>query len=164
MIRHRPAAALAALAFAACTRTPGIEPVVVVDIPAALPAPVEAEDDGRPAHRAPAGPGFVGHWEGVGVQTGGESWEMIVDIDSTGPGRCARVRYPSIPCAAEWICEARVQTGTLRAREHLTEGRSSCIDDGEMTMELSPDGQLDWRWTGADVAAAAHLARSVARR
>ncbi len=164
-MRRAPLAALA-LAIASCARGTGSEPVVVVEIPPAVPA--SAEEEPAPPRRAPQGPGFVGHWEGVGVQKNGSTWKMIVDIESLGPGRCGRVRYPTVPCAAEWICEERSKDGTLRAREHLTEGVRNCIDNGEMTMTLAPDGGMDWRWVDPDAdsgeTAQAHLVRSEGRR
>jgi hypothetical protein len=159
MIRSRLAAALASLALAACARTTGSEAVVVVDIPAAVPVP--AELGARPPRHPLSAPDFVGHWEGVGRQKNGSSWKMIVDIESVGPGRCARVRYPTVPCAAEWICAGGVKDGALHAREHLTEDVGNCIDDGDMKMSLSPDGRLDWRWeaSSSDETAEARLTR-----
>lgn len=155
-------AALALAAAVAVTGCPSREavvgaPISEVVLPAAdasAPAPVVA---GRAA--AADDKGLVGRWVGVGTQGDGQSWEMIVDIQSTAVGRCATVEYPSIPCSAEWICLAGTTATHLRAREDLTDGVGRCIDHGMMTMSVASDGTLDWRWNGSGDKATARLTR-----
>jgi hypothetical protein len=127
--------------------------VAVVEIPLAPQGPDETTE--VPSER----PEILGRWEGVGEQDSGSSWEMVVDIFGVGPGVCGRVRYPSIPCAAEWICSGRSDSRALRAHEHLTAGREACIDGGEMTMSLTPEGTLSWSWTASGEKAHAVLTR-----
>jgi hypothetical protein len=108
-------------------------------------------------------PEVLGRWEGVGVQDSGSSWKMMVEIVGLGPGVCGHVRYPSLPCAADWICSARSDGQSLRAHEHITVGRSACIDGGQMTMALTPEGTLSWSWTGSGETAHAVLSRGQRR-
>jgi hypothetical protein len=99
-----------------------------------------------------------GRWEGVGHQDGGESWPMIVDLETPRSGVCGRVVYPTIPCAAEWTC-VEVGPRTIHAREHVTEGQDACIDGGEMTLVPTREGKLAWSWRGSGEAARAVLTR-----
>jgi len=136
-----------------CAPATGAAVVVVIAAPAPEPAASAA-----PAETA--APVLLGRWVGVGRQDSGESWEMVVDLVGLDPGVCGHVRYPTIPCAADWICAEGVAHGALRAREHLTEGREACIDGGEMTMALTRDGHLAWTWTGSGETAHALLSRT----
>jgi hypothetical protein len=43
---------------------------------------------------------------------------------------------------AQWTCE-RLADGTLEAREHIVPRTDRCIDNGTMSIRLSPDGKLD---------------------
>ncbi len=150
-------AAVVALSLSAgCAKQPPA--VVVVEIPAALPAP-----SAEPAPPGPPPP-VLGHWEGRGVQESGASWDILVDLVALGPGLCGHARYPTEPCAADWICTARSDGRALRAREHLTAGREACIDGGEMTMEVTPAGTLAWHWVGSGEEAHAELSRAPTRR
>jgi len=135
--------------------------VVVIDIPAQAPTAPEAAPAAPAAQPAPT---LLGHWEGEGVQESGPTWTMVVDVVALGPGVCGRARYPKEPCTADWICSKRSDGRTLQAREHLTSGQEACVDDGEMTMEVTPAGTLAWRWTGSGEAAHAELTRTPARR
>jgi hypothetical protein len=74
---------------------------------------------------------------------------MQVDVVSLHAGRCATVRYPSVPCASEWICADSPDGASLRAREQVTEGRNACLD-GDVWMSLTTAGELDWHWAGKD--------------
>ena len=100
--------------------------------------------DGGVPPSAPESNPFVGRWNGLGMQNDGQSWEMQVEI--TGDrGKCAKVRYPSVPCAAEWIC-TDVNGGILTATERLTEGQNRCIDGGKLTLTLTGDYGAEWSW------------------
>jgi hypothetical protein len=145
------------LLAAGCAPATGGPGVAVVDIPPALPV-VEAA---APELREPAS--ILGHWQGVGKQESGASWKMLVDVVALGPGLCGRARYPSIPCAADWICTEPSDGRTLRAREHITTGRDACIEGGEMTMQLTPEGALEWSWTGSGEVARSLLTRTRGR-
>ncbi len=103
--------------------------------------PMEA--DGGLASSADNNP-FIGRWNGLGMQNDGQTWEMQVEI--TGDrGKCAKVRYPTVPCAAEWTC-TEVNGGILTATEHLTEGQSRCIEGGKLTLTLTGDYGAEWSW------------------
>ena len=150
-----PAVALAlALTGCAAAAQPG---VAVIEIGPALPSSAAPEPP-----RAPTP--ILGHWRGVGRQSSGATWPMEVEITSLRPGRCARVRYPSIPCAAEWICTTRSDGTTLRAREHVTENRRACIDAGMLTMTVAGDHRAEWAWEGSGERAHARLTREPGRR
>ena len=89
---------------------------------------------------------------------------MVVEVTALGPGVCGRARYPSIPCASEWICAGRSDGRSLEAREMVTEGLDGCIDRGEMSMKVTPEGKLAWRWAGSGETAHAVLSRVTAPR
>jgi hypothetical protein len=74
---------------------------------------------------------------------------MQVEILSVHTGRCATVRYPSVPCISEWICSDATDGASLRAREQVTDGRNVCLD-GDVSMSLTAAGELDWHWIGKD--------------
>ncbi|HEX7604563.1 MAG TPA: hypothetical protein VF316_23255 [Polyangiaceae bacterium] len=128
---------------------------VVVEIP----SPVRLAEP-APAASALEPATTLGRWVGVGRQVSGDSWEMVVDLVALGPGICGHVRYPTIPCAADWICSEGSGRRALRAREHVIEGQDACIDGGEMTMTLTRDGHLTWTWTGSGETAHAVLSRA----
>ena len=139
-------------------------PLVVAEAP---PEPERHEpadsppNDAPPANVAANEPDpFVGAWTGTGVQNDGQRWPMLVTIESSNPGRCGHIEYPSIPCAADWFCIERSSDGELRAREEVTKGRERCIDGGTMQMRVLPDGSLNWAWQGSGVVAEATLTRS----
>jgi hypothetical protein len=153
-------AGAASIFIAACAGSaPDTQPLVVVLVPAPLPQQVAAPEP----IAAPEAEGLLGHWEGVGRQDSGSTWAMEVDLHTVRPGVCGKVRYPTIPCAAEWICAGQSDGRTLHARERLTEHPERCIDAGEMTMELTPDGALEWTWSGGGESAHARLARGKRR-
>jgi hypothetical protein len=87
---------------------------------------------------------------------------MQVEIRSVLSGKCASVRYPSIPCSSVWICSDSPDDAMLRAHEEVTDGRTLCLD-GDVSMSLTPDDTLDWHWTGND-AHGAVTAEAVLRR
>jgi len=143
---------------------PATRSAVVVEIPAPMSVPEPAAFSAPFAPPVMEATTLLGRWVGVGRQDRGSSWDMLVDIVGLGPGVCGRVRYPTLPCAAEWICSEGVSRGALRAREHVTEGHEACVDGGEMTMTLLRDGRLAWTWTGSGEKAHAFLSRAEARR
>ena len=103
---------------------------------------------------------MVGTWTGVGRQDDGQEWELHVRIDSTEPGLCAHADYPTVPCAAEWLCE-EVKDGVVHVHERLLQDSAlRCVDNGKMTMRIGSDGLLDWRWTGQGQTATAKLRRN----
>lgn len=131
-------------------------PIAEVTLPSASAASSAAPRIAE-AGGAVRGEGMIGRWTGVGTQGDGQTWEMHVEITSTQPGPCGTVEYPSIPCSADWICLSGSSGRTVRAREDLTDGVGRCIDHGTMTMTLTPEGTLDWRWTGSGERASAKL-------
>jgi hypothetical protein len=147
---HRTTLAIVA-ALAACACAPPPAPVrapIVVDLPPVPASSATASPRPSPGPERPPAT-VVGRWEGTGHQSDGASWAMQVEIVSLDAGLCATVRYPSIPCASEWICTSASDGASLRARERVTEARNVCLD-GDVTMSLTPGGELDWHWTGKD--------------
>lgn len=141
-----------AAALAACGCAPGpvaVSAPVVVDLPPASAGPSPSVAPALPPKPETPPPTVLGRWEGTGRQSDGQTWPMQVDIVSLHAGRCATVRYPSIPCASEWICVDSQDGASLRAREQVTEGRNTCLD-GDTWMSLTAAGELDWHWTGKD--------------
>jgi hypothetical protein len=45
------------------------------------------------------------------------------------------------------MCSGPSDGTSLRAIEHVTGGKTVCLD-GEVSMSLTPAGELDWHWTG----------------
>jgi len=127
-------------------------------VTAPLASTTAAVTDGTPPAPPSAPDGLIGKWEGTGHQGRSGSWAMLVEIRTTEPGLCGTVEYPTIPCSAQWTCE-RLADGTLEAREHIVPRTDRCVDNGAMSMRLSPDGKLDWRWAGAGDTAKALLTR-----
>jgi hypothetical protein len=153
-----------ALASTSCRSGAVVEaPVVVVVegtdagaplLPVAVEPPPERAEDAR---------SFVGRWEGTGTQSDGDSWPMLVEITALGPGVCATVDYPSIPCRGQWLCTG-ARPGVLEARERLLpDSVTRCVDGGTMKLRLGTDGALDWTWAshfrGSGVTASATLRR-----
>lgn len=102
---------------------------------------------------------ITGRWEGIGRQDDGQTWPLVVELSSTGPGVCAAVEYPTVPCRAQWICTGE-DAGVLHARERLLDDSARrCIDNGTMTMHLGPDDALEWTWSGQGQSAIAKLRR-----
>jgi hypothetical protein len=152
----------ALLVFSCASAPPSHPPArVVVAKPAEPekddPAPVEiATASDSPTEAAS---GLEGVWEGTGHQDDGQTWPVVVTLQSTSPGTCASVDYPSIPCKAVFICAERSESGEVRGREELTEGRDRCIDNGTFTLQLDSAGRLELFWTGGGVTARATLDR-----
>jgi hypothetical protein len=144
-----PLATLGACGGAVGSPPPVSAPIVVDLPPAGAASSAAVAPAPPPTNSEPPTPTLLGEWEGIGHQSDGSSWTMQVEILSLSAGRCASVRYPSIPCATEWICsEASDGTG-LRAHEQVTENRGVCID-GDVAMSLTPAGELEWHWAGKD--------------
>ena len=90
---------------------------------------------------------IVGRWTGVVRQTGGQSYEAIMEFDSEGHGRSD---YPSLNCAGKLSGAGR--KGAYRFQETIAStGRAGaagrCIDG---TIDISVSGDvMHWSWTGA---------------
>jgi hypothetical protein len=161
-VRRLLVIALLAFGSGACTPDRPVEaPVIEVGADAGMSAPLVIEPLPKgPSPNMSDARSIVGKWRGVGTQDDGQSWAMEVDITSIGPGRCATVIYPSIPCRAEWICTRTAANGVVEAEEHLIDDSTHrCVDDGAMTMHVAADGTLDWKWTGPNETATARLKR-----
>lgn len=157
MLGSRMSRTLASLALVAlgCSPAPAPRPQPPTSVVVPAPAATIATDGDSPT---PEPESIVGRWQGIGVQDDGSSWQMRVTIRGTRAGPCATVEYPTIACAADWICEDG--TGELlRAREQLTDGHDRCIDGGAIEMRVDPSGLLEWRYTGGGVSARASLRR-----
>lgn len=113
--------------------------------PAPLASPVASSSADASSPLSPSAEPLVGRWVGTGIQNDGQMWDIQVDIVSDR-GVCAKARYPSVPCAADWVCtEAR--GGILTAVEHLTAGQNRCIDGGTLTFTLKGELDAEWAWS-----------------
>jgi len=102
---------------------------------------------------------LLGRWLGTGIQSDGQMWDIQVDIVGEH-GVCAKAKYPSVPCTADWLCtEAR--GGILTAVEHLTSGQNRCIDGGSLTFTLKGDFEAEWAWSKDGTWAHASLRKEV---
>ena len=76
----------------------------------------------------------VGTWHGIGKQSDGERWNMVVTLTSTQGIRCAVVRYPSLGCVVQWNCPKDGRNdGILDAKEKRLSGR--CADGSDVHLE-----------------------------
>jgi len=82
----------------------------------------------------------VGSWQGIGYQSNGTQWEMIVHINGTERGPCATVRYPTVGCAGYWECVGRPRADRLVATERITKGKGKCLD-AEVSVALCKGGR-----------------------
>ncbi len=82
----------------------------------------------------------LGHWAGTVNPERGPPYSMVLDVKSTGPGRCGVVSYPSLNCDSEWWCDKASDGRTLKASEKITQGQKNCRG-GEVTISAAPDGQ-----------------------
>jgi hypothetical protein len=90
----------------------------------------------------------LGAWTGRGTETAGSSWPMSVSIGSLEAGRCGKVSYPSLGCAADWYCTGSSDGEKIHAREVLTSGGAKCDGTGSVEMSVSGDGRTaSYRWS-----------------
>jgi hypothetical protein len=102
--------------------------------PSLSPAPVMIEPDEAAAS-------LLGRWEGIGRQDSGPSWKMVLTIDALGPGRCATIAYPTIPCGGHWRCDERSDGFVLEATEVITDGVGRCHNNVPVMVRLARDRQ-----------------------
>ncbi len=134
--------------------------VAVVDIgaPSGSASPVTSSSVAA-AVASPASPTLVGKWSGTGAQSNGDTWPLTVSFIAARLGVCAKVDYPSVPCKADWLCTSVASPRSVEALEKLTEHEENCIPNGTMTMSLTDDDKLDWRWEGGGYTATGLLTR-----
>ena len=96
-----------------------------------------------PSHDAdaPAQGSVLGRWSGVGYQSSGSSWEMVLDVAHTDEGPCAVVRYPDVGCAGYWTCTGSSDGTRLKAVERITTGKKHCIDRVDVSVKLVSRGR-----------------------
>jgi len=101
-----------------------------------------------------AGGGFLnthfGTWYGVGVQSDGSNWDMLVSL---GRSR-GQVSYNSLNCGGWWAYQSE-ESGTLTATETIRYGLETCAETGDIKLfSYGPDTVL-YIWCGAEEGASA---------
>lgn len=91
---------------------------------------------------------IVGSWTGTAHEnaSNGRSDAYPVNITITRDG--GSVSYPHLECGGSL---SRMGGGDKTAEfiEHITYGQKNCLNGGRVSVSLS-NGNLSWRWTGAD--------------
>lgn len=130
-------------------------PAVITE-PAETETPPEPTESTEPVVESSASslpPGYVGTWEGQGVQTNPDlEWPVTIAFTGGKVGEVvARAEYPSYDCSGELTLD-RVEPGRGRVvlTEHITVGEDTCADGGSMAFYLEPDGTLTFAWSSAD--------------
>ena len=130
-----------------------------VDDPTEPQVVVYAEKE-RPASTPNVSRGLIGRWEGVGHQSDGSTWEMELDITRVDDGVCGVVHYPSLGCSGFWVCDDS-SGRRLRAVEHITEGRRTCVDGVEVSLRLTRQREtVAFTAQTAEISAAGRLTRT----
>ncbi len=106
------------------------------------------------AQFAQAGGGFMsthlGTWYGVGVQSDGSNWDMLVSL---GHSR-GQVSYNSLNCGGWWAYQSE-ETDALTATESIRYGLETCVETGDVKLfTYGPDTVL-YIWCGAEEGASA---------
>jgi hypothetical protein len=81
----------------------------------------------------------LGRWRGMGVQSDGSEWPIVLDIANLESGPCAVIRYPSAGCSGYWICHERSDGSQVEAVERITQGRGRCVDQVAVKVALAND-------------------------
>ena len=100
---------------------------------------------------------YAGAWLGVGVQSDGSSWDMVVTIED----KHSTVAYPRLHCGGQWGY-VQIEPDFLQARETIDYGLENCITSGTILLSPFENDQLIYVWCGDDntVSAIALLERS----
>lgn len=93
---------------------------------------------------------YAGEWRGVGVQSDGPNWDMLVSIGDTQ----SVVTYPSLNCGGRWF-HVEMDAEILRAEENIEYGLSNCINSGTVLLSKYKDGRVIFVWCGEDGAVSA---------
>ncbi len=103
---------------------------------------------------------LVGSWKGTGAQNDGSTWNMVLNIMTLRPGRCATVAYPSSGCSGYWECTSRFDGVQLDAVEHITKGRDRCVDDVDVQLVVDDGGRtISFYAVTGEITAEGRLAR-----
>ena len=103
---------------------------------------------------------LLGRWSGVGYQSTGADWDMVVDIARTDEGPCAAVHYPDVDCTGYWTCKGQSEGDYLEAVERITSGRDKCIDQTRVRLRLTPSGRAEFEAQADDQTAEGTLERT----
>lgn len=103
---------------------------------------------------------LVGSWRGQGEQSDGSSWDMVLQVTSHRPGKCATIHYPSSGCSGYWECTSGFDGVQLDAVEHITKGRDRCIDHVDVQLVVDEGGRtVSFYAVTGDITAEGRLAR-----
>jgi hypothetical protein len=89
---------------------------------------------------APKRGSVIGRWTGVGHQTDGSSWDVVLSVAHTNGGACAVISYPTVECGGYWEC-GESDGREIVAVEHITYGRERCADRVDVRVSLGHDGR-----------------------
>jgi hypothetical protein len=90
--------------------------------------------------KAPAGTTVSGRWKGVGQQSNGSEWDVVLEVGDFGSKVCGTVRYPSIGCMGTWYCKGGFHPDGFDAIEKIEEG-GRCVDGVAIRLHLADDAQ-----------------------
>lgn len=92
---------------------------------------------------AQAGPdaSILGDWYGVGIQSDGGEWDMIVSIE---PDK-AIIAYPLLECGGFWAYSDS-SANHLSGVEYIVHGLEFCINQGIVRVQRYGNGQLLFYW------------------
>jgi hypothetical protein len=103
---------------------------------------------------------LVGNWKGTGEQSNGSSWDMVLQVTSHTPGRCATIRYPSSGCSGYWECISAFDGVQLDAIEHITKGRDRCVNEVDVQLVVDDGGRtISFYAATGEITAEGRLAR-----
>jgi hypothetical protein len=101
-----------------------------------------------------------GRWKGMGEQSNGSSWDIVLDVKSLNPGKCATIVYPSSGCSGYWMCTSSFDGVQLDAVEHITDGKDRCVDKVDVQLVVNDGGRtLSFYASTGDIKAEGRLAR-----
>jgi hypothetical protein len=92
----------------------------------------------------PSPRGLLGVWRGTGRQRSGSSWSIELNLGTTG----AEIAYPSLNCGGYWEKIGESPSGKVHFAETITYGRSRCVSNGYVTVNLSGT-TLEYQWAKA---------------
>ncbi len=156
------AGAMGAAAIVACTSSSRVVQAPMLPVGYVMPV----EDAGADGDAATGRKVLAGTYKGVGIQSNGPEWPMLVHFAAGGGAVVhASVRYPSLGCVAEWKLQREGRGGQWTGVENVVSGKR-CIAFGVIHVEWVDDVTLKWDWhdTTKKLGARATLTKDVTGR
>jgi hypothetical protein len=129
--------------------------LMLISVMGSVSANIGTESTGLPS-------GYYGEWRGVGTQTDGSHWPIVIFLQRSSGGI---VDYPTLSCSGQLQLQQRTAAG-FRFREQLNHGNQFCINMGEVILRLTGETEMhyEWRDTHGEISAVATLRRSPSQR